>query len=429
MRDGAHGATDFGGWSDCTTKFVEYVEGELRQRVPELTLLVLLNVREALPRYDALIRDEEGAVEKGVRLAIEVCLDLLRQGRLPTPGELSQLETLGEHRAQLGLTLSDMLLGVRIGMAQAWDFIAEIVRDLAFGPSAVPALKEIGHWHHSLSFAVADAMVKGHGEYHHLPHGDPMYASVALAADLITGYYRSADEAIQTGIALGHDVRQPHGLLLAAALEPGADPASCLRTVRADLLAQVPGSFDAPLQQHPIAHVVVLVPVPDNATWHRTLAAASEVGFAQRAIVLALNGVTGVDNFAPAYSRGTRLIKIAATQPRKPGVVTRHELLITRSLGSLPQEELHDLVGEDIIDPIRRLPKPEQRRILETLHVYVDCNGVVATTARRLRLSRGAVDARLDRIEEITGLSPRVASDRLRFQLALHHPALQLGAE
>jgi len=167
----------------------------------------------------------------------------------------------------------------------------------------------------------------------------------------------------------------------------------------------------------------MLTPIYNPESWQGVLNTADAAGAENRTVVLAVSAVIGPDAIHCAYIDAARLIAVAANSPRPPGVVTPPDLDVHEAMGSMPPDGLESLVGQ-IVRPFDVLPDEECDGLVKTVRVYYaeDCN--VARTAGALGKTRKTVNDRIDKIERLTGLSPKRAGHRLRFELALHHPAL-----
>lgn len=128
-------------------------------------------------------------------------------------------------------------------------------------------------------------------------------------------------------------------------------------------------------------------------------------------------GVGGPVPGAAELPAAKRQADIALTTLRGNGVACWTELGADGLLAQVPRQ-----LWENALLPAgvaRLLADPAVSVLLPTLSAFLDCAGEAQRTAARLRVHRTTLYYRLNRIEDITGLSLRDGRDRLLMHLAL----------
>jgi hypothetical protein len=117
--------------------------------------------------------------------------------------------------------------------------------------------------------------------------------------------------------------------------------------------------------------------------------------------------------------------RVAAAVPRVRPVARWADLGVYRLLAAVPQSELAALVLDG---PVRRLLDALEPDLVQTVRVYLDHAGNVQETAAALHIHRQTLYYRLNKAENLTGLSLSNGHDRTRLHLGLMlAPLLEVG--
>jgi PucR C-terminal helix-turn-helix domain len=217
-----------------------------------------------------------------------------------------------------------------------------------------------------------------------------------------------------------HDVRLPHGVMVACA--PALEAAhATLRTVA----ARVHHAFSMQVPCAVPPHAVLLLPVATPAIWTHALDTARAEAEPNQAVVVVRPPVTGLRALRAAYHRTVADASLAlAGGPRGP-LVTPEELVVPRMLSLLDEADQQALMAP--LRPILAQPPAHRRAYLRTLDVLRRTGGTHADAAEALHLHVNSVRYRIDRIEDMTGLRLSNPEQRLALDLAAMLVALRDG--
>ena len=131
-------------------------------------------------------------------------------------------------------------------------------------------------------------------------------------------------------------------------------------------------------------------------------------------LYLGLGRPAGTDALARSIDEARHACEAARTGGER---VVRYEAIPTVSfvLGALDPDQTTRLAR--LLDPLRAAERPAE--LLDTLRVFLACNGAWSESAARLRIHRQTLTTRVRRIEDLTGPSPSDPDDRGAAWLAL----------
>jgi sugar diacid utilization regulator len=120
---------------------------------------------------------------------------------------------------------------------------------------------------------------------------------------------------------------------------------------------------------------------------------------------------------AASYRQARNALRVAAAVPAVRPLASYDNLGVFRTLLRFP---LHELRPEDLHPGLARLwSHPQGDALVRTLEAYLDLAGDAQATSDALVLHRASLYHRLERIEEISGVSLRDGQARLELHLSL----------
>ena len=254
--------------------------------------------------------------------------------------------------------------------------------------------------------------------------------------ELLTDGYRSIEAMRQRARFLGHDLDQPHAVMvldidhfagyIAARPVSGEGAVVKLKERFTRLTSEtLPEGDPALLWQHSDA-VVVLLPVRRNMT-PAELAKRAE---SMRATVQArLNGPSISAGVGRIYDDPARLNRsyVEAREAVRIGLATAGTgattpfdgLGVYRLLFRLRESPELEGFCDELLGPLERYDKARGTDLVYTLDRYLACNCNAARATEELHLHRNGLLYRLQRISELTGADFNDARQRLSYHLAL----------
>lgn len=245
-------------------------------------------------------------------------------------------------------------------------------------------------------------------------------AELRLRRDLVDDLLSGADNesAWARAAAIGHDLHQPHQVVVARWDNPARDEDTVTALDRA--AARVLGS--AALTTRRGGAVVLVVPQPDQVggrpPWmelHRAVAS----------LLRSPNGSIGVgrpceepSELPRSYSEAMRALKVRMATAGAGGVTTFDELGIYRLLAAGAGDgEVHAFVRE-WLGPLIDYDAANRSELVATLWQYYECGGNYDATAHALTIHRSTLRYRLRRIRDLTGRDLGAVESRLNLHVA-----------
>ncbi|MFJ3582653.1 PucR family transcriptional regulator [Streptomyces sp. NPDC090127] len=369
----------------------------LLERLPELVDEHLRELHEYEPAYGRIVPYDQHWRE--AQEAMRIGIEMISAPRDSPRRDLQHADELGRRRAEQGMPLELLVHAYRQAGQLVWDALIE---DASGFPSRLAALTQ-------------SATV--------------MWSAVNAQADTATEAYRATelelrrrtDEQLQALLdALLHGQRSPEVTSRAAAgldlPEHGRYAVVVLRHDR----REVPEPFHRRLQGAGVRFL-----------WR--MGADCEFGVVSLAEGTGLDALSellegrcpGPGGISPVVTglaelgRARRLAELALrTSPPESRQVVR---LDRRMAGALVvgQPELAGLLVTDVLGALLELDPADRAILLETLDVWLDCEGSAGRAASRLYCHRNTVFNRLRRLEQLTSRSLSRPRDLTEMTLAL----------
>lgn len=128
---------------------------------------------------------------------------------------------------------------------------------------------------------------------------------------------------------------------------------------------------------------------------------------------------SGLDRFPQTYAGARQACQLGAGMKGPGQIVFLAQAGVYRSLLKLAGDPEAADGWQRLLGPVLEYDRVKGAAMLQTLHAFLENQGNVADTARRLHLHRGSLLYRLRRIEELTGCSLADPWDRFHLELAL----------
>lgn len=226
--------------------------------------------------------------------------------------------------------------------------------------------------------------------------------------DLLAGIYPEEDAIAGRAARLGHDLTQPHDLLVVdvAAQEDAADRSS-LDAVREGLAARAPRSVA-------IVHagmLAILAAHPDRGDLDPRTLAADVQGWlrggdpsAPTSVSIALGGTCRrPDDYAPAFRMSREALELMRKLGRLGAVVGARELGPYGLLLRASAREDLETFARDRLAPLMEHDARHGAELLRTLRTYLEEDRVQRRVAERCFIHVNTVVYRLNRIQELLG--------------------------
>jgi hypothetical protein len=214
-----------------------------------------------------------------------------------------------------------------------------------------------------------------------------------------------------------------HGLVVAVVVRAGGAPAPLSQPMLAESLRDVTRGW--------IAGGVIGLANPDHGvlvTHGRRFAAAGELASAacaslvvrlrrdstQARVAAGIGDPVALEDVRLSYRQAKQAARVAATIAAADPVARWHDLGAFRTLALLSM----DAEAVASIDPrLAALLNQADAPTLATLETYLDLAGDAKASAERLSLHRGTLYYRLQKVEQLAGISLRSGDDRLALHL------------
>ena len=230
-------------------------------------------------------------------------------------------------------------------------------------------------------------------------------AELRLRRDLVDDLLNGTDNesAWARAAAVGHDLHQPHQVVVARWDGPARDEDLVTALDRA--AARVLGS--ALLTTRRRGAAVLVVPRPDRVGGRPPW---TELHRAVASLLRSPNGSIGVgqpceepSQLPRSYSEAMRALKVGMASAGAGGATTFAELGIYRLLAAGAGEgEVHAFVRE-WLGPLIDYDAANRSELVATLWQYYECGGNYDATAHALTIHRSTLRYRLRRIRDLTG--------------------------
>ncbi len=297
----------------------------------------------------------------------------------------------GRRRQEAGISLDAAMHAFRIASRVAWTSIADVTT--AVDPLQVGAVA--GRWIEYVDHA-ATAFAEGHTQASTEEVRRVDARREALVADLL-----AADSSAEArAVAARHALRLPDRLT--PVLVAGADAVQ----LPDRLLAMLP---PATLVGHRGDHLVALVPGELTADVRRSLEA-----MARGALVVVVPPRSPGAPLLAAVASTESVLGAALATGARVGLRSADDLVLERAV--LEHEDLEAHLRREVLAPL--LAADPDGIFRAALRSWNAC-GSIRQVAAELFVHANTVTYRLRRVQEITGLDPRVPDDATRLVLAL----------
>ncbi|MFD3941874.1 PucR family transcriptional regulator [Streptomyces sp. NPDC058579] len=369
----------------------------LLERLPELVDEHLRELHEYEPAYGRIVPYDQHWRE--AQEALRIGIEMISAPRDSPRRDLEHADELGRRRAEQGMPLELVVHAYRHAGQLVWDALIE---DASGFPSRLAALTQSA----TIMWSAVDAQADTASE---------AYRATELELR------RRTDEQLQALLdALLHGQRSPEVTSRAAAgldlPEHGRYAVVVLRHDR----REVPEPFHRRLQGAGVRFL-----------WR--MGADCEFGVVSLAEGTGLDALSellegrcpGPGGISPVVTglaelgRARRLAELALrTSPPESRQIVR---LDRRMAGALVvgQPELAGLLVADVLGALLELDPADRAILLETLDVWLDCEGSAGRAASRLYCHRNTVFNRLRRLEQLTSRSLSRPRDLTEMTLAL----------
>ncbi|MCQ4205827.1 PucR family transcriptional regulator [Streptomyces longispororuber] len=377
----------------------------LRSQLPVLADRLMAELYEQEPAYRAAIDADPGDVRDEVRRSLRHSVGSLLDPGPARAAARACSARIGAERAARGLPLDAVLHAFRLGGALVWQ-------------------------------ALVDEVTLRHPEDAHL--------LVHLASDVwnfvdehctcVAEAYRDAERELTWR-------RENRRRLMAAALLDGATRIADLPDVAAALGLPERGRYAVVLVADGRGTAPPRTPAGVRAVWQPGPGAARGIVHLGDLTPARLAEALGASGGCPAGARigvspavdglaavgGARRLAETALRicPAAGGTVLLDEELPAALVAAAPV--LGGLLADQVLGPLLALPPADRTLLLDTLDVWLDCDGSAQRAAARLYCHRNTVLNRLRRCEQLTGRSLTRPTDLVELALALSAHRLRHG--
>lgn len=339
--------------------------------VDSLVTQVVGALHRDLPDYQALPVSQ---LVPGIRTSIVSGLAAVRDRRIPSPDEMTEIAHVAQTRAQQGLSLETVLGAYRLGTRAIWAVAAE--RGRQAGVPTDVLLEFTGRtWEWVDRITTHAAAAHRHTEMALARYDHQQLADFVVGA--VTGVL-AARELQQRATAYGLDPRGSYSALRARATPP------CTTYDLERQLMTVPGE-------------TLLLAVDDG-----DLVGIVEVGRFRgvRAGVVAIGPVGTLDALADSH-RVASTVLLTASRLGLLGVNRLEQLRLVTAVAC--NDGLGRLCAERIVRPLEK-SRVGGKDLLDTLSAFVGHGLNIQRTAQALIVHPNTVRYRLERIEHLTGV-------------------------
>jgi carbohydrate diacid regulator len=125
------------------------------------------------------------------------------------------------------------------------------------------------------------------------------------------------------------------------------------------------------------------------------------------------NAYPALNKLKKSYDEAKNALKILNTFPNMEDVAHISDLVLEQVLLDVKEETRELLIRESLYNLL------SDSELLQTLQSFFHCSCNVTDTAKIMNLHRNTLLYRLQKIEELTGLNPKVFKDAMQLQIAL----------
>lgn len=387
---------------------------QLSHALPDLVEAMHSAAEEVWPLYQrpGAAADSDD-VRAGLRRIAALFVRVLEEGRRMGPDELVTLHVIGAQRARQGVPPEHLVHRVRASMRALWEAVFDLV---AAEDRDLDVVRELSLRHLEFMHDVVDAVEAGHATEREQRLSGRVQAQAAFVDRVLEGHWESEAEIRSQASALGHDLGRMCGLLLL--LPAGGQDTEGLRGAASRLVGRVAGAIEGPMRTLPVLHVLVLASTPSSRSWTESLDCLATAAVEERLLVVPVEATAHANALANVYRRAQRYLPLAHSANSGPGVVTVKDLRLYAVLAGIPLADRVEFV-RDMLGPVLDLPPHKAEELLETLESVYRRRGRIAEAAAELHLHQNSVRYRLNRIEQLTGLSLDVPAERMHLELAM----------
>lgn len=318
-----------------------------------------------------------------------------------SPEDARERDEACAHAERMGIPLIALPVGISLAAIER-EVITHVVAQRGTPRSPADTMAVVAGWRASLRDEALDA--------------------------LLTGTYAGESSMLARASQLGHDLRLPHMVIwvMLAASESGGSGHNSGAITAAEALGS---ALNAWTRVRP-GEVVALVTAPGGGIGER-----SDI-LEQCEAALRRTLGDGGDPDTPEWWAGMGEIARSPLEVRRsaseaqdtarlgllvmgPGHIARTaDLGVYRLMLALRKSgDLQPFVERELA-PLRNTPRNEDH-LIETVEVYLECNGNLSEAARRLHLHRNSLLYRLHHIRDLLGHDLENPEQRLALQLAL----------
>lgn len=398
------------------------VVGRLSLRLRELTDLMTESVLRRVPAYAAARQGEPDNLRSSLRRLTGLLLRAFEERRRLYDEELVSLHVIAAQCARSALPLDAVTAATRVALQTAWAHVLDEVNDVGSGP-VVEAVGVLSSVLFDFGQDATAALAEGYRTEAEQRTTGRLRAQATFIERVLEGRWDDDVEIRSQAHALGHELAPHCGL---AVVLPGAgQDVEALRGGVARLVDRLGRAVEGPLRTAPTAHIVVLASFPAPQDWWNLVQRAADVIEAEHLLVVPTEPVAVVLDLATSYRRLCRYLPLAHGVVPGAGVAGAKELRLQAVLKGIAVQERVEFVRE-VLGPVLDLPRHKATELLDTLACLYRRKGRVADVAADLHLHQNSIRYRLNRIEELTGLSLDVPGDRLHLELAMRLRTLAL---
>lgn len=355
-------------------------------------------------------------VRAGLRRIAGLFARVLEEDRRLGADELVTVHVIGAQRARQGIPPDHMVEGIRASLRVLWERVLDIASADDVGPAGLATVRELSLRHMQFMHDVLDAIETGYATEREQRLSGQVRAQAAFVDRLLEGHWDAEAEIRSQAAALGHDLGRLCGLLML--LPAAGQDTEALRSGASRVAAKVPGAVEGPMRTLPTLHVVVLAPTPALAAWDETVEVVANAAEAERLVAVPVDPTPHACALAHLYRRAQRYLPLAHAARAGAGMVTVKDLRLYAVLAGIPLTDRVEFV-RDMLGPVLDLPAHKAEELLETLEAVYRRRGRIAEAAAELHLHQNSVRYRLNRIEQLTGLSMDVPAERMHLELAM----------
>lgn len=408
------------------------VAERLQARIDEVADAMLASYRKEITAYAAIDDPVAIAEVRAIsRTNLMLILRAIAEGEDLSEQALAVLRELGRRRAMQGFPLHAILRAYQVGTRIAWQFVIEELHRLDVGGEVVAeVVAQVSVAILGLTALVSGAVSQAFLEAERETAQVEERTRDDFFDELLAGPVGGAEPLRERGARFGYRLRDAHAVAvlsvegLDSRAAGGEDEVyAIVREVADALRAGRPGGNEPLVQQRGTA-IIAILPVPPGhsdsavrAVIERVLLSAPVTAGVE--VMGAVGGVErGIAGIGVSYRQALRALDAARATGTTHRLSSYVEMLPTLML--LQDPSLATDLWRATIEPLARHDAEHGGQLVATLSALFQERGNLVATARRLFVHRHTLSARLERIEELTGWSPRERPEALLLELGLH---------